>query len=661
MKKKKTLYLISSLLIILTMPFSLFSKSILADGILIKPDPYSARWDYSYESNQQAFINYENGLEKMIITVGLENEDSKELVWLFPLPANPNKITIDVMENLSGLSGEEISIKTKANLESAVKFLQLTQIYTAVPYLLNHFPFFLNYLFMKQKSLSNNINIPHVLMSPGFRDNIDQVVIHAHLNKEGISSEIITAKTADSLYNYLKDKGLKIERASIPILNNYIGKDYSFVVSWIKQKSQMNIEYETVKKKLLKTNEELISDLPKEVVNMLIDGLEKDLPGIREYLQNNTMDRKNYLKTYPYAYKLVVEFLRKNRPDLLYKEITMIIPKPTPRPVRHNQRGILVTFPTKKIYFPLLPTSIYGSKIVPITIRVIGHVSPKVYQNIKDYTKTEYYLGNKASLDYDYKKFYTGRNQNIKYTKIKIEAPSKYLSDDLWFSNQTPLKTYLSTFIVTHPIIVTIILLMLCSSISGILTGSIVFKDLRKKPVKLALIGLSNCLTIIGLMITTMLVRTKNKKEGVDLILAEIKQKEYFWKRKAAAILFFVAFFIALPFSLISPFFLPPIISELGLKYSSTKGSIFYLFFVLIIYIFILIIYSLPIIASIVGFVNKRVKPEDENLFEQLKLTGYSTWFFQPKDKLKIVFPPLFSVSFLIILWLLVKVAEFIV
>src|SRR3989344_4095144 len=105
-------------------------KSVLADGMMIRHDPYSDRWDYSNENNQQAFINYENGLQKMIISVGLEGENSNGAVWLFPVPSDPNKVAIDVVKSLPQLSGEEISKKSKSNLSDIKKFLQLTQIYT---------------------------------------------------------------------------------------------------------------------------------------------------------------------------------------------------------------------------------------------------------------------------------------------------------------------------------------------------------------------------------------------------------------------------------------------------------------------------------------------------------------------------------------------------
>lgn len=59
---KKLSILITLSLITFLAVFSFTSKLVLADGMIIKPDPYSDRWDYSNETNQQAFINYDNGL-----------------------------------------------------------------------------------------------------------------------------------------------------------------------------------------------------------------------------------------------------------------------------------------------------------------------------------------------------------------------------------------------------------------------------------------------------------------------------------------------------------------------------------------------------------------------------------------------------------------------
>ena len=209
----------------LIISFSFFVASpVLADGMMLRPDPYRDRWDYSNESHQQAFINYDNGLQKMIISVGLEEENSNGIVWLFPVPSEPNKVVIDVVKSLPPLTGEEISKKAKSNLDDIKKSLQMTQLYT-IPLLL-----FLDNLVMEEiTELYDNFGLgaPKVWGGSIERD----VVVYEHLEKEGIISEIITAKTANGLYDYLKSKGLKVESGSIPVLDNYIGKEFSFIAS----------------------------------------------------------------------------------------------------------------------------------------------------------------------------------------------------------------------------------------------------------------------------------------------------------------------------------------------------------------------------------------------------------------------------------------------
>lgn len=235
---KKPLSFITLSLTIILAVFSFLPKSVLADGMIIKPDPYSDRWDYSDESNQQAFINYDNGLQKMIISVGFEDENSNGAVWLFPVPSEPNKVAIDVVKSLPRLSGEETSSKAKSNLDNITKFLQMTQLYP-IPFVLFSRTF--------STTETNVFKIAPGAAKGLGRDIEQDVVVYEHLEKEGITSEIITAKTANGLYDYLKNKGLKVESGSIPVLDNYIGKEFSFVVSWISSPGKI-ISAEAIKK-----------------------------------------------------------------------------------------------------------------------------------------------------------------------------------------------------------------------------------------------------------------------------------------------------------------------------------------------------------------------------------------------------------------------------
>lgn len=602
-------------IIILLSAFAFSSKTVFADGMMIEPDPYSGRWDYSDESNQQAFINYENGLQKMIISVGFEIENNNGAVWLFPVPSDPNKIALNIIKNLPQLTGEEISEKAKSNLDQASEYLQMSQIYT-IPLI----------IFTKDmmSAASDNLALGEGF-SLGWRENTEQdVEVFEHLEKEGISSEIITAKTANGLYDYFENKGLKIEKDSIPVLNNYIGKDYSFIASWISAPKN-NISAQEIKNNLA---EYFLYSNPNQKFNELINILEQ------KYL--------DFANLYSRSEK--IDYLKSRDGEVVMNELVNAIQNdPLIIDSNYNQKGIFVTFPSKEIFFPLLPTSVYGSKVVPATIRIIGHVSPKVFQDIKSFTKVEYndgwfYVNDYKNLEEinDLKSFYSEilqDNKNIKYTKIEINSPSKYFTQDLWIKDKAPIKTYYSTFIANYTVLIAIFLFVFCSVLAGIVAGMIAFKDLRKHPIKLGLIGLSNCLTIIGLIVAIVLIKVGHENEQIIQLITEIKQKGYYKKRRIANTFFVLATLVFI----------------IGIYFFdfSNHSIMFFIYFYIALSLFV-----------VYGFIYRKVKIEDKYLFEQLESARYSNYLLKPHYKMKLIFIPVFSVSFLIISWLLIKLIE---
>jgi len=458
----------------------------LADGMIIRP--HDDRWDYDSETNQEALINYENNTEKMILSIGLQNSENEQL-WLVPLPSQPEKVVVDVTESFPRLSGEDVFKKAKANVVDIRKILSVTQFYP--------FPF-LNW-YSQGGSYDGGI----VSMS-AVKENTtteQDVTVYEHIEKEGIISEIITAKTANGLYDYLKNKNLKIEKGSIPVIDNYIGKDFSFVASWL---SPQNLPTPTP------------TPIP---------------------LEEESGSQKTTAES-------------------------SIVP-----PYYAPQRGLSLTFNTDKIYFPLLPTSVYGSETVPATIRVLGFVTPEIYQDIKNYATTKYYFQENKYVLQDFKNFYNGDYAgSLKYTKIDIKAPSKFLTADLWINNSQPANTSYAILMAKsgwNLFFLGVALLLIASYLAAILIGLIVFRGLRNKKIfKFGLSGLFNLFTLIGLIIAIV-----------------------FWP-------------------------------------------------------------------------TKEVKPEDQQLFEEIKKRGYSIAALRTRDWRKLIFVPAFSVLFLFIVWALTKLIE---
>jgi hypothetical protein len=91
---KKALFF---LFILLLMP------SAIADGVIWRPD----NWQPLEQNEQRAVIAYQDGLEKMIIAVDFRMAYDKA-VWIFPVPAKPQGVVIDVVTEFPTFRGKSI-------------------------------------------------------------------------------------------------------------------------------------------------------------------------------------------------------------------------------------------------------------------------------------------------------------------------------------------------------------------------------------------------------------------------------------------------------------------------------------------------------------------------------------------------------------------------
>jgi len=403
------------LFLILSTVILLLPSKILADGgmyrhiITYEKD----EWVPINQDEQVCTISYENGKETMIISVKGELEGN-ETVWIFPVPTKPEKTTIAIIDEFPEFSGYEVKSKVGYEMHEKIPVFALTQVYPIV--------FYSVYTFSFSAGLGGK----------GYGTGLEEdtgVTIHEHLEKAGLTAELITTKDENALNDYLKEKNLDLPDESLSLIREYIGKDYSFVISWI-------------------------SDVTK------------------------------------------------------YKQET-----------GGNVLGIKTEFSAGEIYYPLKLTSIYGERKIPVLIYVSGHVSPKIYDEIKDVTKVNYYSGDKQ------------------YTKIKINAKSNLFIEDLWIGSFAPPEILFADFILLNPIIFLIIVFALLSCAASILSGFIVFK--REVSLnRLGLIGLSNFLTLIGFTIATSISIKEKRKEKNKSYL------KFFYLLLGLTVLLFILAFI---------------------------------------------------------------------------------------------------------------------
>jgi len=183
---------------------------------LVKADGFSIYADRSFvalhgENTQIAAINYEDNKEKLLLAVKFEQLVNDSIVWIVPIPANASDVKINIMEEFPMFHGSDILLRVDENREDVTNgiamFASLSQIYT--------FPFTIFFYYGVFGMAGKGVEV------------------YAHVEKEGIVTEVVTAENANALYDYLREKNITLDVGSIPIIDDYIGENYTFVVSWV--------------------------------------------------------------------------------------------------------------------------------------------------------------------------------------------------------------------------------------------------------------------------------------------------------------------------------------------------------------------------------------------------------------------------------------------
>ncbi|MFH0836623.1 MAG: hypothetical protein V1870_00680 [Candidatus Aenigmatarchaeota archaeon] len=354
--------------------------------------------------------HYENGIEKLILAVKTDQVGSG-VAWIFPVPATPDRVNINVFDSFPDFEGIDAiqMAKYKTHTWDVPVIASLTQMYT--------FPIVIGFLFVSgSKGLSMSSN---------------GVQVYEHIEKKGLVTEIVSAKSVEGLQTHLSSYGVKV--TDLHTIEDYIGKDYSFVVSW-------------------------------------------------------------------------ADNIGSGQAPAVYVE-----------------------FPTDKIFFPLKPSSIYGSRGIPVILYVIGFVKPVTYSSIENYTSIRYFSGILNSSDSMFHK-----NGSIIYTRIVIGPrsdifnqvenvvsygygsvnidelmkrngefvmPASYFTDDLWIdnsgtaeANKAKMIIDINNFTTNNFLLFLVVWLITVSFVASSVASLLVFRNFS-----FAKYGIANCLTIIGL------------------------------------------------------------------------------------------------------------------------------------------------------------------
>jgi hypothetical protein len=375
----------------------------------------NARWRQVSEKQQTCFINYNAGYENMLLAVKLDTFHSTKAAWIFPVPAGPDSVTIDVISELPEFYGRNVQELARQSIARMFSVMALSQVYPIA------FMYTLRDVFPRAEHHEFEIGAIPAMGSAGGVD------VYEHIEKLGLTTELITARDRDAPYAYLKAKGLDLPEKAGAILGEYVGEDYSLVVSWMSDTNRF----------LPDTNDE-----------------EWDWRTVK-------------------------------------------------------QAALSVRFPAKDIFFPLKLTRVYDRLRVPMVINVLGYVTPRLFDALRPFTKVDCNLQDRYDVGPALLSFFNDRDyvENLRYTKITIDAPAKLLTEDLRVSNSPPLRAACADRV--HHLIglLAVVGFLAASLLAGAVAATAAFREDPALRAKFTWLGLLNVATLAGVIVGAVLVR----------------------------------------------------------------------------------------------------------------------------------------------------------
>ncbi len=197
-------------------------SAVFGEERLMIEHPDSARGRLQARSRQLCVINYKNGVQNMLLSIYTSEIYGEKAAWIFPIPAKPQEITIDVVKDFPYFRDGNIRSIAMELIHGSFRLMRLSQVYI--------FP--VEYVIGEALDRGVQLQTSHTIGEEVCR----------HIEKTGLAFELVTAETGIDLYNYLKNKSLQLPPELQSILDEYIGQKYSFVISWISDIEQFEAE-----------------------------------------------------------------------------------------------------------------------------------------------------------------------------------------------------------------------------------------------------------------------------------------------------------------------------------------------------------------------------------------------------------------------------------
>ncbi|HIH01687.1 TPA: DUF2330 domain-containing protein [Thermoplasmata archaeon] len=213
-----------SLVVVVALP--LLSSSVAADGFWMRYDTALDAWASLSEKDQFAIINYDDGIEKMIMQIQVPRDEviaSSDMVWLFPVPAAPETISLRHFQTIPRLDGDPLSESVHRRVSDSDSWAYSfgTQIYTLPVVAVAFFMVF-------------------GFSGGGAYD--DLVDSYAVLEQYGVTTEVLEADSPEALIAYLASEGVALSETAEDLVGEYVDSGHSIVTTRISNVTQFVAE-----------------------------------------------------------------------------------------------------------------------------------------------------------------------------------------------------------------------------------------------------------------------------------------------------------------------------------------------------------------------------------------------------------------------------------
>jgi hypothetical protein len=192
---------------------------------------------YLDQSSQSAIIDHSNGIQSMLISINFEWQESDAVAWIFPIPSDPGMTQTSIVDGAPNFYGVDIVEKARSELADSIVTYAISYATSSLA------PWPATMILTRVLIPGSGITEGRSLgLEDGGQGEVSTVTVHSHIEKYGLAVEVISATEGEGIYYYLTQEGLDISENIVPQLDDYVEKDYSFVVTWVEYSTDITRE-----------------------------------------------------------------------------------------------------------------------------------------------------------------------------------------------------------------------------------------------------------------------------------------------------------------------------------------------------------------------------------------------------------------------------------